>query len=162
MFSLLRALRGIYISLCRISFGRKNPALIRQPWIITGKFSFFPFYLPTFDWQFEILKHDGFNRFVTSWDVPDTKQTPKIPGPYGSLREYSTAETPDLLLSNPDWVDWLIDWLRSQSNNQSKGFKIANQSRIGCLYRRWSPASDSPNQAYPGPRWLTGIRRVCM
>ena len=34
----------------------------------------------------------------------------------------------DLLSSNPDWVDWLIDWLYNQSINQSKDFKIINQS----------------------------------
>jgi hypothetical protein len=26
------------------------------------------------------------------------------------------------------WIDWLIDWLYNQSINQSKGFKIINQS----------------------------------
>ena len=33
-----------------------------------------------------------------------------------------------VISSNPDWVDWLIDWLYNQSINQSKGFKIINQS----------------------------------
>ena len=50
-----------------------------------------------------------------------------IPAPY--LVELKGTWKSDLLVSsNPDWVDWLIDWLYNQSINQSKGFKIINQS----------------------------------
>jgi hypothetical protein len=40
-----------------------------------------------------------------------------------TISGYDHTILTDLLSGNPDWVDWFIDWLR-----------------IGCLYRRRSPA----------------------